>query len=661
VVLVVPCPVLVGRAAELNALVAGLDAARRGCGGLVFLTGEAGIGKSRLVHEISTIAGERRLLVMRGRAVPGSSTSAFRPLAEALAALDVDVALRTDELQPWVPALAGLVPTVRPTGAELTAPVRGEAVIRLLRSLCASRGGLLVLEDLHWADPETVAIVEHLSDHLDRAPVLCVATARSEEQSPARDLARRLAAHRSAQVLELARLNDAQIAAMVDGCTGGTTGEAVDRVVELADGVPFLAEELLVSPGLPASFADGVAARLARLPEPVRRVLVTGAAFGRHFEWTLLSDATGLAEADVVDALDRGVGAQLLAVTGEGFRFRHAMTAEAVFRSVIPPRRRAIAAAALAALDRAHPEPPDALRDVAARLAERAGEPERAGRLFLAAGDEALAQGALHTAVAALERAWHLLESDPEQDRAAMRLVEALSLAGRVDDAHAVGGKVVDRLPPAAAAAVQLRLAGAAITAARWEAAGRQLAEARRRIEEEESAALRPSWPCAKGSWPSARARPSAPRSGPMPPWTGPASKGWPSRMRGPAAAGAVRASLLPRGSRGLVPPGSGRGRGPRPGVVATAGAARDRHDRPARPLRGRRAGRSPTAVGGAGRDGHSGDPGHRDRRRLRERSRPRRRDTARPPGGAPRHRTRTRVGGRVRMAPRCRRGSAAR
>ena len=78
--------------------------------------------------------------------------------------------------------MAGLVPGLTVTGAELSAPVRGEAVIRLLHAVCAPAGGLLVLEDLHWADPETIAVVEHLSDHLDRAPVLCLATVRVEEQ-----------------------------------------------------------------------------------------------------------------------------------------------------------------------------------------------------------------------------------------------------------------------------------------------------------------------------------------------------------------------------------------------------------------------------------------------------------------------------------------------
>jgi predicted ATPase len=388
----VPCPLLVGRAAEVEILAAELAAAR-GRGRVVFMVGEAGIGKSRLVYELAVRAERQGVRIFRGRAVPGSAGSAFRPLAEALAPAVADVDVSGGELAPWVPALSGIVPALAATPVEMASPVRGEAVVRLLRSVCAPGAGLLVLEDLHWADPETVAVVEHLSDHLDRAPVLCIVTVRPEEQGAAQDLVRRVGARRSAPVVELARLNDAQVAAMVHGCTGGTGGPTVERVVSLAEGVPFLVEEMLVSPGLPASFAETVRARLQGLPEDDRRVLVTAAACGRHFDWHLLGPATGLAQERVVDALDRGVAAQLLAVDGEGFRFRHALTAEAVFASVIPPRRQAFAAAALAALDAGHAELPAGLREAAAVLAERAGQRGRAGRLHLAAGEDALRRG----------------------------------------------------------------------------------------------------------------------------------------------------------------------------------------------------------------------------------------------------------------------------
>jgi predicted ATPase len=309
----IPCPVLVGRAAEMDALVAAFERARAGRGEVVYLTGEAGIGKSRLAHELVVVAEDAGARVLRGRAVPGSGAAAFRPLTEALAPLVVS-AEPTGELAPWLHALAAIVPTVsvRTRVADVTAPVRGEAVIRLLASACAPSGALVVLEDLHWADPETVAVVEHLTDNLGRAPVLCVVTVRDDERGAARELVRRVAAARSALVLPLGRLNDAQVGAMVYSCAGGSDPGAIARIVSVAEGVPFLIEEMLVSPGLPASFAATVESRLAALSETDRRVLVTAAAFGREFDWRLLAAASGVPHDDVVDALDRGVDAQLL-------------------------------------------------------------------------------------------------------------------------------------------------------------------------------------------------------------------------------------------------------------------------------------------------------------------------------------------------------------
>jgi DNA-binding CsgD family transcriptional regulator len=488
----VPCPVFIGRTAELEVLRAALDDACAGRGGLVFVVGEAGIGKSRLVQEVVASGSERGARVLRGRAVPGAETAAFRPFAEALGPVLAE-RQRDRALAEWLPALGAVLPTIAVAGdaVEVTAPVRGEAVLRLLDAACRPSGGVLVLEDLHWADPETVEVVEHLADHLERAPVLCLATVRSDEQSVARDLVRRVAARRSAAVVELARLNAAQVAAMVHSCIGGSRPGAVERAVSLADGSPFLVEEMLLSPGLPASFAESVQARLGQLPDADRQVLLVAAAFGRHFDWRLLPAAAGVSEAEVVEALDRGVASQLLAVEGEGFRFRHALTAEAVFQSVIPPRRETLAGAAMAALDGVPGGLPPELRQVGAQVAERAGQRERAGRLHLEVGEEARSLGALHTAVGALERATQLLPEGDAQDLASERLVDVLVVAGRIDDALAIGGALAARLPGERAAAVHLRLAGAAATAGRWPVAADHLAAADPLIDDDVPLLLR--------------------------------------------------------------------------------------------------------------------------------------------------------------------------
>jgi DNA-binding CsgD family transcriptional regulator len=489
--LTVPCPVLVGRAAELQTLSDALDAACAGRGGVLFLVGEAGIGKSRLAHEVAALASQTGARVLRGRAVPGAAASSFRPLAEALGPVVADEELGGD-LRSWLPALSAIVPGLSGPGAvEATPPLRGEAVVRVLEALCAQAGGLLVLEDIHWADPETLAVVDHLTEHLERAPVLCLVTVRSDEPSDGRELVRRVASRRSAAVVELARLNEAQVAAMVFGCTGGSDSDAVERARAFADGVPFLVEETLASSGVPDSFADGIQSRLATLNEEDRRVLVAASAFGRLFDWRLLPGAADAAEEVVIDALDRGVATQLLAVEGEGFRFRHALTAEAVFESVTPPRRHAVAARALHVVDKAAATGPGVRLEVIVRLAERAHEWHRAGEAHRALADDALTRGALHTAVSALERAATLLPEGEARDGALERLVEALVLAGRLDDALRIGEGLVAHLEASQAAAVHLRLAGAAVGAGRWALAADHLATASQLLGPDAPAALR--------------------------------------------------------------------------------------------------------------------------------------------------------------------------
>ena len=105
--LLVPCPVLVGRASETEILAAALGDAVAGHGSAVFVLGEAGIGKSRLVQEVWTIAATRGVPVLRGRAVPGSAGTAYRPLSEALAPLVAEAASAGD-LTPWFPALSAM-------------------------------------------------------------------------------------------------------------------------------------------------------------------------------------------------------------------------------------------------------------------------------------------------------------------------------------------------------------------------------------------------------------------------------------------------------------------------------------------------------------------------------------------------------------------------
>jgi DNA-binding CsgD family transcriptional regulator/tetratricopeptide (TPR) repeat protein len=470
---------------ESGRLRSALGAAQSGGGRLVFLTGEAGIGKSRLASELAGEARARGATVLAGRGVPASVSIPYRPLTEALLQALRERAFPDDPgLTPWLPALRAMLPTIAsPRGdrhSEHAAPVRGEAVLQLLRRFAGASGLLLVLEDLHWADPDTLAVVEYLSDNLSAEGVLCVATCRNDTTSAGAELVARLTGRRGASQLALGRLTAGQVAAMVRACLPSVSDDVITRVQHVADGIPFLVEESLAASGVPQSFADGVRSRLATLSDDERLVLHTAALLGRQFDWRLLSAATGLHADLIACALEHGVGAQLLTVDADAFRFRHMLTREAVATELLPPRRVTLAARALAALDAAHPGLPGEWGDLAANLALQADDHDRAGALLFASGRAALDQGALATSIDTLRRAVELLSNQEQRAEAEMLLVEGLALAGRVDEAMLVGERLITQLPPrggsgTARAAVHLKLAGAAVDGTRWATARRQL------------------------------------------------------------------------------------------------------------------------------------------------------------------------------------------
>ena len=505
------CPVLVGRDEEARRLKAALAAAEAGRGGAVFLTGEAGIGKSRLVRETVRAAGELGLTVLVGRAVAGGVPTPFRPFAEALTSAGRAGRLPASaELDPFRPVLGRLVPEWRQpqaTPGEESLVFLGEAVLRLLRALAPQAGCVIVLEDLHWADRESLALLEYLADNLAAEPLLCVATLRDEGPgmagTQASALASALAARGSAAVLPLARLDQAAMADMARACLDAADlPDVVHAVVaERAEGIPFLVEEVLAglvgegalterdgrwrsadlaTPGVPATFADAVRRRLDTVSAESRHVMGAAAVLGRRFDWALLSPVTGLAGSVVVAALRDGVGLQLILAERESFRFRHALTHEAVLAGLLPPERALLAGRALAAVEAAHPGLPGTWCTLAADMAGQAGDAARAGVLLLEAGRRDLAVGALASAEHTLTRARAMI--DPAQRTSVDEaLTEVFAMSGQVDRAIETGNMLLARLGPPSprAANLHLGIARAAIAGARWAEAAASIEVAR--------------------------------------------------------------------------------------------------------------------------------------------------------------------------------------
>jgi DNA-binding CsgD family transcriptional regulator len=502
---------LIGREEETAQLQAALAAAQAGRGGTVLVTGEAGIGKSRLILEATEAASGRGLVVLAGRAVAGGVPTPFRPFAEALAGAGRAGRLPdSEELDAFRPALGRLVPQWRhgQAPADESLVYLGEAVLRLLRGLSGDGGCLLVLEDLHWADRETLALLEYLADNLSAERALCLGTLRDEDDAEAAGLARALKARGSAAVLPLSRLDPAATARMALACVGAADLPAgvQSLVAQRAEGLPFLIEEILAgmigegslterdgrwhagdlaATGVPGTFADAVRRRLDALGEDARGVICAAAVLGRRFDWALLGPVSGLAGPAVVAALRRGVGSQLIAADADGFRFRHALTHEAVLAGLLPPERAVISGQALAAVQAAHPGLPGTWCVLAAELAEGSGNAARAGALLLEAGQRDLAVGALASAERTLMRARALIASGDAALRTPVdeALTEVFALSGQVDRAIEMGNTLLARLGGGAESArvgmLHLGIARAAIAGARWAEADASIGIAR--------------------------------------------------------------------------------------------------------------------------------------------------------------------------------------
>jgi len=329
-------PELIGRSAEVAALGAALADVQRGHGRLVLVEGDAGIGKTRLVEQFTAnLDGVR---VLAGGGIPLASAAPYAALLGIFHALA--------RLHP--PAAGGLLPQHAPWQADAFALTRlFAAVSGAVRAIAVETPLVLVVEDLHWADRSTWALVSFLAREIRADPVLLLVTIRAEELGPARPvsvLVGELARMPHAERLILGPLDGAGVAALVRAITGATASARVTGgLLQRAAGNPFFTEELLaVGPDsgiLPASVADVLAVRVAQLPAAGQRVLGAASVLGREVPHQLLA-AVADAE-DLDDGLSAAVSHRLLEPHGDGYTFRHPLIQETVYSQLLPAVRRA--------------------------------------------------------------------------------------------------------------------------------------------------------------------------------------------------------------------------------------------------------------------------------------------------------------------------------
>lgn len=437
---------------------------RTGHGSWHTVMGEAGIGKTRLTAELAQRVRDSGGRVAVGRCSPVDRSTPYRMLAEALAGAARGAA-RPDNipaLAPYLPAVERFLPHWR-TAAGLASEspaIVGESLLRVLAWLAADSAMLVVLEDLHWADPDTVAVCEYLLDHLDLTPVAIVATARrGEVPGEAMSVLRR------STVLDLRPLSPGEVADVAAACLAGPAPtEVLDRIHHLAGGLPLLVEDLLSDDG-ETRFDELVRSRLRRLTPAAQRLAVAAALIGERFAWRPLAAALRGDDADVADQLHEAIAAELVDRDGVVFRFRHALTREAV-AGAAAGMAMALSGPVAEALE-ASGSDDDLAR--AAELWSDAGEAKRSTALFRRGAEAAAGRGAPGAALDMLQRA-----ADVAPDRSSLLSVQLdrlqlLVTHGHVGEALALGATLLDT--SADPQAVHRSLARALLDAGRVEEA----------------------------------------------------------------------------------------------------------------------------------------------------------------------------------------------
>ncbi|MEU6341654.1 AAA family ATPase [Streptomyces sp. NPDC046977] len=429
-------PVFVGREAELAELVQAARAAESGDSRAVLVRGEAGVGKTRLVEELLRALGPGAAAVAVGGCIEvGGDGFPFAPFSEMLRTLwqrfpdEVRTASAGQEalLARVLPDLDHPVPAVHRDG-DVT---RLFALItRILESLASARPVVLVIEDLHWADASTRDLLGFLFRTRRTGRLLIVGTYRSDDVCsghPLRPMLAELDRLRSVHRVDLSRFTRGEVGGQLTGILGAPPDPGVlDDIFVRSDGNAFFVEELArahrdrVGTGLD-DLRDVLLTRLEALPEESQRIVRTAAQGGAVIGYPLLKAVAGLPEDALIDALRAAVLAQILVPepNGTDYRFRHSLVREAVGAALLPGEQ--------ALINRRYGEvleaDPSLVRaeELTGRLAQHwyaAEDTVKALHMCVAAAEEARHRCAYADQLLLLERALHLWDRVPDEDRA---------------------------------------------------------------------------------------------------------------------------------------------------------------------------------------------------------------------------------------------------
>jgi DNA-binding CsgD family transcriptional regulator len=346
---------LVGRDAELARLRGLLHDAAAGRAVTGLVSGDAGIGKSRLVAEVMQIAERDGFTVLCGQCAEIGDSVPYLPFADAFRAAPphVEAAIKTR------PALSRLLPDggEQAEGADWAGLARQQmfgGVLSLLSELAAGSPVLLVIEDLHWADATTRHLVTFLARMLHRESVAIIGTYRTDDlhrRHPLRGVIAELIRLPMVALVELGPLPVAALAEILSNALNAPfplSAAALNSLVERAEGNAYYAEELLTASSctegtdgtLPTGLAELLLSRVERVSDAAQQVLRAAAVAGGSAADDLVRAASGLPDDAYEAAVREAAGHQLLAPDGpDGYRFRHALLREAVYGNLMPGER----------------------------------------------------------------------------------------------------------------------------------------------------------------------------------------------------------------------------------------------------------------------------------------------------------------------------------
>ena len=448
---------LVGRDEEVDLLLRRWEQAKRGDGCVVLISGEPGIGKSRIAQTIVERLGGEPHTRLRYFCSPHYQDSALYPsiaqleraagfrredtAEQRLAKLEAVLAQGTNDLSEAVPLLADLLSI--PTGdryppLNLTPQKRKEktlhAQLAQLEGLAARQPVLMVWEDVHWSDPTTRESLDLLIDRVPTLRVLMILTFRPEFTPP-------WIGRPHVTMLTLNRLPRRQGAEMIAYVTGGKAlpKEISDQIVDRTDGVPLFIEELtktvlesgivteagdhyaLAGPMAPLAIPTSLhASLLARLDSlaPTREVAQIGAALGRSFSYELISAVAGMPQQKLDGALDQLASAQLIFRRGTPpdaeYTFKHALVQDAAYSTLLRNRRQQIHARIATTLESQFPEIVATQPGLLAGHCAEAALHEKAVGYCIKAGQQAMARSAMVEAVTQLRKGVGLLALLPD-------------------------------------------------------------------------------------------------------------------------------------------------------------------------------------------------------------------------------------------------------